>query len=86
MRGARYFLADVMLTALFALRDADCRHLFAVFDQLAENPRDMAVSMGRDWDGRLVCLARHGRFEIGYVIAPDAECITITLLRPRDVS
>ena len=83
MPGARYFLADVVLTALFALRDEDCRHLFAAFDQIAENPRGLASSVGEDWDGRLVCLARHGRFEIGYVLAPDEEMITITLLRPR---
>lgn len=83
MPGARYFLADVVLSALFALRAEDCRHLFAAFDQIADNPRGMAISVGQDWDGRLVCLTRYGRFEIGYVIAPDAEIITITLLRPR---
>ena len=83
MPGARYFLADVVLTALFALHDEDCRRMLAAFDQLADNPRGMAAAMGRDWDGRLVCLAFHGRFQIGYVISPDREMITITLLRPR---
>lgn len=83
MAGARYFLADVVLTALFALRDEECCGLFAAFDQIADDPRGTAIAMGRDWDGRLVCLSSHGRFEIGYVIAPDAGIITITLLRPR---
>lgn len=83
MPGARYFLADVVLTALFALRDEECRNLFAAFDQIADNPRELAVAMAHDWDGRLVCLSRHGRFEIGYVIAPEADIITITLLRPQ---
>ena len=83
MPGARYYLADAVLTALLALSDRQCRELLTAFDQIADTPRDAAVSMGRDWDGRLVCLARHGRFEIGYVIAPDAGIITITLLRPR---
>jgi hypothetical protein len=82
MPDVRYFLADGVLTALVALSDQNCRGLLAAFDQIATDPRGAAVSMGRDWDGRLVCLARHGRFEIGYVIAPEAGIITITLLRP----
>ncbi|MEP6672213.1 MAG: hypothetical protein ABJF10_23825 [Chthoniobacter sp.] len=83
MAGARYFLADAVLTALFALRDQDCRQLLATFDQIADSPHASAISVGHDWDGRLVYLARHGRFEIGHVIASEAEMITITLLRPR---
>lgn len=83
MSGARYFLADVVLSGLLALSDEDCRRLFATFDQIAENPRGMANSVGQDWDGRLIYLSRHGRFEVGYIISPDGTAITFTLLRPR---
>jgi len=83
MPGAQYFLTDAVLTALFALSDADCRHLLAAFDQIAGSPREMADLGGRDWDGSPVYLVRQGRFEIGYIIEPNAEMITITLLRPR---
>jgi hypothetical protein len=82
MPESRYFLADTVLTSLFAIRDRDCEAIFAAFDQIAERPRDVADAIGRDWDGRLVCVARFGRFEIGYVIAASTETVTFTLLRP----
>jgi len=83
MPETRYFLAEPVLTALFALRDHDCQMLLAVFDQIAEDPRAAADSMGRDWDGRSVYVMRFGQFEIGYLIAPNTETVTFTLLRPR---
>jgi hypothetical protein len=83
MPDARYFLADSVLTAMLALNDADCRQLLAAFDQVSDSPSEAAVSIGQDWDGRIVYLARQGRFEIGYIISPHGEMITITLVRPR---
>ena len=85
MPESRYFLADAVLTALFAIHDRDCRTLLAAFDQIADNPSAMADAMGRDWDGRLVCVAHSGRFEIGYIIAANGETITFTLLRPARI-
>ena len=82
MPESRYFLADTVLTALFAFRDRDCRTLFAAFDQIAENPRGMADAMGQDWDGGLRSVAHFGRFEIGCVISGSTEAVTFTLLRP----
>ena len=82
MPESRYFLADAVLTALFALRDRECRALFGAFDQIAENPRGMADMVGQDWDGRRVYLAHSGRFEIGSVIVGDSETVTLTLVRP----
>lgn len=82
MPNARYFLSDSILTALYALSDRDCQTLFAAFDQIAESPREMADSIGEDWDGRIVCIAHFGRFDIGYVIGREAGLVTITLLRP----
>lgn len=82
MPESRYFIADAVLTALFAFRDRDCEAIFAAFDQIAESPRDSADAMGRDWDNRLVCIAHFGRFEIGCVIAAGTETGTFTLLRP----
>ena len=82
MAQARYFLGDAVLTALFALDARDCEGLFAAFDQIADEPENMADAMGRDWDGRIVCLARFGKYEIGYVIGANASVVTFTLLRP----
>ena len=82
MPESRYFLGDAVLTALFAMPHRDGEALFAAFDQIADDPKNMADAMGRDWDGRLVCVAHLGRFEIGYVIG-TGETITFTLLRPR---
>ena len=82
MPESRYFLADAVLTALFAIRDHDCKTLLAAFDQIAENPRGMADAVGQDWDGCLVYVAHSGRFEIGYIIAFTTRTITFTLLRP----
>jgi len=54
----------------------------AAFDEIAADPHGLADSVGQDWDGRLVYLARRGRFEIGYVFTPDGTTITFTFLRP----
>ncbi len=82
MPDTRYFLADAVLTGLYAMHDRDCRAILAAFDQIAEAPQAMADTVGNDWDGRRVYLAHSGRFEIGYVVLPESGKVTFTLLRP----
>ena len=82
MPSGRYFLADVVLSGILALPDEQCRQLFSAFDRIADDPLGGVVSLGRDWDGRQVYLARHTLFEIGYVVAPDESLVTFTFFRP----
>ena len=82
MADGRYFVADVVLSALLVLSNQDCLQLFAAFDQIAGDPIGSARATGSDWDGRMIYLSRHGRFEIGYVVSPDGTMVTFTMIRP----
>jgi hypothetical protein len=79
----RYALTEKAFTALLALSRRDQMSLLAAFEQICENPVDLATGSAVDWEGQLTYAVRHGRYEIAYIVSRDSDWMTITLIRPK---